>query len=716
MALSTPTLRRVSDAVSGTCVVVLLATAILGVLQLDTPHPEGDLIYALGFLFMADAMVFTLVGALITHRQPRNTIGWLLLAVAGSWVLGLAVSVYADYGANIEPGSLPAPVLVYALFLWTWVPAVGVMAIFVPLLFPDGHLPSPRWRWFAWLAAASMVVVAAGSLLDPEAFDGSALAARTNPLGVAIPAARTTLEVLFLLFPLCMVVSAIGAVQRYRRSSGVERLQLKWLVTAGAFFAMFFGSTLVVGMLLSWFAPDLYDTNALDYGFNLVAPIAISFFPLAVGAAILKYRLYDIDVVINRSLVFGALAVFITAVYVAVVVGIGRLVGAGDRPNLALSVAATAIVAVAFEPVRSRLQKVANRLVYGERATPYEVLSAFADRVGGAYDATELLPLMARTVAQGVDAQRSEIWLRRGETFALAATWPAVKDRPALQPPSVDAEGAVPVTDRGEVLGAIAVVPRPGKELSPVEDRLVRTLAAQAGPVLRNVRLIDDLRTSRQRLVTTQDDERRRLERNLHDGAQQSLVAVALMVRLVQGKVAAESEAAARALESASAELSRAIEELRELARGIFPVVLGERGLGAALTSLAERSTVPLLVDERLGDRLPPDIERAMYFVTAEVVAGAGRAGASEVTVSLARSQDHVRLLIEDDGLLADEPGRGLALQRLRDRAAVVDGVLEVTDGPGAGLHLLCTVPLPKVTQDVTSNAAPTSIPLGAGQ
>src|SRR3954449_11227304 len=190
---------------------------------------------------------------------------------------------------------------------------------------------------------------------------------------------------------------------------------------------------------------------------QVVTAIILTALPLAVGAAILRYRLYDIDVVISRSLVYGALATFITAVYVAVVVGLGHLIGAGDRPSLALSIAATAIVAVAFEPVRDRLQKLANRLVYGERATPYEVLSNFADRMGGAYDATQLLPLMARTVGQGVDAVRSQVWLRRQGGFELAATWTS-SDNAATPLPasptleSIEADRITEVRDRGEIL------------------------------------------------------------------------------------------------------------------------------------------------------------------------------------------------------------------------------------------------------------------------
>jgi signal transduction histidine kinase len=372
-------------------------------------------------------------------------------------------------------------------------------------------------------------------------------------------------------------------------------------------------------------------------------------------------------------------------------------------------------VAVAFEPVRNYLQRIANRLVYGDRATPYEVLSSFAERVGGAYDARELLARMARTVAQGVDAECAHIWLRRDDRFERASAWPEQPE----SPPAVDrvpGDRVISVADQGETLGAISVIKRPGKQLTPVEDRLLNTLAAQAGPVLRNVRLIENLRTSRQRLVATQDEERRRLERNLHDGAQQSLVAVALMLRLTQSKLTPEGDAVTRTLDRVADELGLAIQELRDLARGIYPAILADRGLGAALSSLAERTPVPVQVNDRLEHRLLADIERALYFITAEVLASSAHADAAQVAIDLDQSPNTVTLQISDDGVPSGDPSRGLIMQGLLDRAAVVEGSLEVTDRPGVGLHLRCTVALPGVPSSTSPGADQPAVPLGSGQ
>jgi signal transduction histidine kinase len=496
-------------------------------------------------------------------------------------------------------------------------------------------------------------------------------------------------------FPLCILGCAVALVVRFRRSRGVERLQLKWLATAGAFVALTYLAAMTASLLAGGHDPVPGWVEALQEA-TLVSFAAI---PLAIGVAVLKHGLYGIDVVINKAVVFGVLASFITAVYVVIVVGIGRLVGHGDRPNLALSITATAVVAVAFQPVRDRVQRFANRLVYGTRATPYEVMSDFADRMGGTYAAADLVPMMARTVAQGVGARRVDVWLAVGPGLVREATWPL---EPAGQVPQATAdsiadlrgERVVPVRHHGDLLGALTVVKPPGEAVTPVEDKLLDDVAAQAGLVLRNARLIDDLRSSRQRLVTTSDEERRRLERNLHDGAQQNLVSVALMLRAVRGRLGPD-DAVGTALDLASQHLATAIEELRELARGIHPAILTDRGLAPALRSLAERSPVPVVVDYRLAARPPANVEGTLYFVAAEALANVAKyAQASEVTVRVTSTDATVTLAVDDDGVGGADDTRGSGLRGLVDRVSVVDGTLHVSSPRGGGTHLTCTVPV----------------------
>jgi signal transduction histidine kinase len=316
-----------------------------------------------------------------------------------------------------------------------------------------------------------------------------------------------------------------------------------------------------------------------------IASLGSDGLPIAIGLAILKYHLYGIDIVINRTLVYGALAAFITAVYVGIVVGIGTLIGSGGQPNLALSIVATAIVAVAFQPVRERLQRIANRLVYGKRATPYEVLSRFSERVAESYASNEVLPRMARVLAEGTGAVHAGVWLRAGKVVHQAAAWPDNSTLSAPVPLVGDglpdmpgADRAVAVRHQDELLGGLTVTKRKGESLTPVEEKLLTDLASQAGLVLKNVGLTDqllqrleDLRASRQRLVAAQDDERRRLERNLHDGAQQNLVAIKVKLGLAEMLAGSDAGKSRALLLELQADADEALETLRSLARGIYP-------------------------------------------------------------------------------------------------------------------------------------------------
>jgi signal transduction histidine kinase len=492
---------------------------------------------------------------------------------------------------------------------------------------------------------------------------------------------------------------------RFRRSAGDERQQLKWFIYAAV--------TTVVLVLPTWIIntppPTLYVLAALG------APLI----PVAVGIAILKYRLYVIDVVINKTVVYASLAAFITAVYVAIVVGIGSLVGHGDRPNVALSIVATAIVAVAAQPVRGRMQRVANRLVYGERASPYEVLTQLAERVGGEYATEDVLPRTARVIAEGTAAVRADVWLRFGGELRLAARWPSGGEDDA-EPVRLngdrgtvaiaEAGRSVPIFHQGELLGAIAVTKPPTEPFTPAEDKLLDDLASQAGLVLRNVGLTAELqarleelsrqatalRASRQRIVAAQDAERKRLERNIHDGAQQHLVALAVKLRLAKTLVRADARKAAAMLAELRGETAEALETLRDLARGIYPPVLEEQGLAAALHAQVYRSGMRVSIEADGLRRHPIETEAAIYFCCLEALQNAAKyAEASSVVVHLREEGDDLAFSIADDGLGFDPitVARGSGLQNMVDRVVALGGDVEVRSEPGHGTTVSGSVP-----------------------
>jgi signal transduction histidine kinase len=595
---------------------------------------------------------------------------------------------------------------------------LGLIGTFLILLFPDGHLPSRGWRWVGWFSGLAVAYVYLMITLIPGSLEEIGYPGVDNPLGVPVVGDLADLLLLtIVVIPISFVLCATAVVQRFRRSGGTERLQLKWLATAGATVAALYFVTMLGSLPTGFQDADAPWLLVLQQ----VSVLSFALIPLAIGVAILKHGLYEIDVVINRAVVYGALAVFITAVYVAIVVGVGRLVGGGDRPDLALSIVATAVVAVAFEPVRARVQRFANRLVYGVRATPYEVLSKFADRVGGSFDAGELLPTMARTVGEGIGATSTEVWLASGPGLVLETSWAAsgvvpVAPRTVEDVSELRGSRVAEVRHGGELLGALTVNKPAGEELNPAEEKLLADVAGQAGLVLRNVRLIEDLRSSRQRLVSTADEERRRLERNLHDGAQQSLVAVALMITSARSSLAPEDASLGPALEQAADQLRAAIDELRELARGIHPAILTDRGLGPAISSLAERSPVPVVVDFQLEQRPPAAVEASLYFAAAEALTNVAKyAHATEVTVTVAATGTPgggggLVLEVADNGIGGADMSRGSGLRGLVDRLAVVGGTVAVHSLPGQGTRLTCAVPV--LPTDEAPSGGPVPVPL----
>jgi signal transduction histidine kinase len=403
--------------------------------------------------------------------------------------------------------------------------------------------------------------------------------------------------------------------------------------------------------------------------------------------------------------VFGTLAVFITLVYVGLVVGVGTVVG--NRQSALLSAVAAAIVALAFQPIRVRAQRLANRVVYGNRATPYEVLSEFAERIAGVYASQEVLPEMATIVAAGTGAAQAVVWLRVGDELHAEASsngTPETAVRPVWGdelPASSEGETAVPVRHGGELLGAISIL-MPAKEtLSTAGERLVADVASQAGLVLSNARLIEELRASRQRLVAAQDAERRKIERNLHDGAQQQLVALAVKQRLAATLVAKDPAAASAMLDSLQQETTDALETLRDLARGIYPPLLADQGLAAALSAQARKAAVPVEVDSDGIGRYAQDVEAAVYFCCLEALQNIAKyADAALVRMRLSARDGWLTFEVTDDGRGFDRQRTpmGSGLQNMADRLAAAGGSLEIRSRPGEGTTVTGALPIPEPT------------------
>jgi signal transduction histidine kinase len=636
------------------------------------------------------------VGVIVATRERRNPIGWLFL---GASLLGSLHAFSGEYALRGLLGAPGLPGVQWAAWLSNWIidPVFPAGAfLFVLLLFPTGRLVGPRWR----LLAGAAVLITAGLLLATIPYDAPisiAANVRSVPNPTAIKGSGALLGWLWVTWPgslLLLLGAGASIVVRYRRSAGDERQQIKWFAFAVVATLVAYAVTFPFGFASQYAAP--LSNAVLEVGIGVAIPVAC-------GIAILKYQLYGIDIVISRAIVYGALAALITAVYVGIAVGFGTLIGSGGKPNLGLSILATAIVAVGFQPVRVRLQHIANRLVYGKRATPYEVLSEFSERVAETYAAGEVLPRMARVLQEGTGSAAATVWLRADDQLRPAATYPETSNGQAplslvgSRLPEIDGvQRAVPVLHQGDLLGALTITKRRGESLTPIEQKLIEDLAHQAGLVLKNVGLTAELL---QRLVASQDEARRRLERNLHDGAQQHLVALKVKVGLADMLMDRSPDKARVMLQQLKGEADEALENLRDLARGIYPPILAERGLVEALQAQARKATVPVLVEAGTIARHPQEQEAAVYFCVLEALQNVQKyAGASQATVRLSEPDGVLRFEVDDDGCGFDfaTVRRGSGLTNVADRLDALDGHLEIDSAVGHGCRLRGALPVPQ--------------------
>ena len=461
---------------------MMAARLVVVVLGAATPLPPGfpppvvQAIEVIGFLGAP------ILGGVIASHRPENPYGWLWCAIGLSLGVTFLAVGYGAYTLVVEPGALPGGVAAAWVSSVTTYLVLGLLP-FVFLLFPDGRLPSRRWRPVAWTAGlvgvahAVLIAVQPGPIYDFPFVD--------NPLGFS-GATGDVADLVVLAFVLTLTLSAASLAVRFRRARGQERQQLKWLAAAsipvlGFFVALVFGPT--------------WQNRLLD---AVIIALLFSAMYAAIGIAVLRHRLYDIDLLLTRTLAYGLLTAAFTVVYLVIVVGIGSLVGSRGRPSL-LPIAATAVIAVAFQPARERSRRLANRLVYGSRATPYEVLSAFSRGVAGA-STDDSLQRMARLVVEATGAREATVWLRLGDVLQPQARWPRDGRLPepvALQGRGVqEALAATPATSRSfpvgheeELLGALTVTISPAEPLTVAGEKLIGDLAAQTGLGLRFQRM-----------------------------------------------------------------------------------------------------------------------------------------------------------------------------------------------------------------------------------
>jgi signal transduction histidine kinase len=621
---------------------------------------------------------YAAAGALITSRRPRNGVGWTLLAVGGLVAVAGLADAYAGYAfASGAPGAVIARWLQSLL----WDPAFALLLVALPLLFPTGRLPSPRWRAVAVAAGLGVTALLVVGALSPGPI-GTELPI-DNPFGWDGGAAM--LELLDTLAEGLVMATAIIAlaapVVRYRRGGPVERRQLLWFVYA-------------MGLLVALFALSAM-TELLPFsdGVGVVLEIAaIASVPVAISVAILRHGLYDIRVVVGRTLVYGVLSIAILLLYGGVVVGAGAVIGGDETSVLPLLVVVA--VAVTFHPARTRLQAAVDRRLLGLGRDPYAALQELGRRLTSPQAHDDALPSIVAAVRETLRLPYAAIETPDGQVRAAAGA-PA---GPIVR---------IPIEHSAMDMGHLVVSPaRAHETLTAVERRLLEDLGRLAAVAVHSVELTEELVRSRQGLVDAREDERRRLRRDLHDGLGPELAGLALGLEAAAASLTTRPEEAREQVTVAARRLRGAVDDVRRIIYDLRPPALDDLGLVQALQQRAmefrhgdpDRGRPPLAVrfdtDGELGS-LPAALEVAVYRIVTEAMHNVWRhTTARHCTVRLRMDAGlHVEVVDDGDGLPTSvRPGVGM--NSMVERASELGGRCSIGIGPAGGTQVSASIPV----------------------
>lgn len=630
-------------------------------------HPPYSAFEALGFAaFAAPAL---LAGLAIARRQPANPVGPIVAGLGLLPALDVALEAWA---AAAMHGQADGAGWAALLFQSDWIPVFALLSLLL-LLFPNGRPVGPRWRWAVGLAVVAPFIALAATTFRDEPFDAPyADVARPLPLLPDLPeAVLSTIGLGSLLA--AVVLAAISVIVRLRRSRGVERTQIKWLAAAAMLLPVALVAGTVEGALIDGTGPVTLVTFLGAY-LALIGAVAV---------AMLRHGLYDVDRVISRTIAWLALSVLLVAGVVTVALVIAVPLGGGSVAGAAVAGIAAALV---FDPLRRRLQRVVDRRFDRDRARAVGRVEAFASRLRDGAAEPEDIEGVLRD-ALGDSDLRLLVWLPEHATHAdLTGSEQPVPTPGGGRTVTAVGRGSAPL---GLIVHSDRLLQRPGLLAEVVRAAALPVEVARLRCELR--RRLDEVEESRERIVRAGYEERRRLERDLHDGAQQRLVALGMALRRVQRRPDADPEVV-RALDGAVDELSDAVSGLREIARGLRPGALDD-GLGPALADLARRSPLTVEVDGP-PQGLPPEIETAAYYVVCEGVANAVKhAGATRVDICAQRVNGSLTLTIADDGRGGAAATAGGGLSGLADRVAAHGGALRVHSPPGAGTRLEVVLP-----------------------
>jgi signal transduction histidine kinase len=616
---------------------------------------DGDL-----FLIplVPNVLAAALMGGLVASRRPGHLMGVLLGGFGFTAAVDLLAFTYARAAMVRFPGSLPFARPLMWVTAWDYVPPFTFVLLLV-LVFPDGRLLSARWRPALWAAAAFAVLSVVGNAFAPESMGGW-FADRPNPYAV-----RGSLFMLFIYVAsvcgLAVVVAAVASgVQRWRRAGHVERQQLKWLLAVMPFYV-----ACVIG---TQFFPD-----ALAFGL-ISGALAGLVLAVGLGLAVLRYRLYGIDVLVSRAVVYGLLTVAVAGVYLVVVAVAG--VPFELRRGLSVPVLVTVLAAAVLLPVRERLQRRVDRVFFGDRGTPYAAMARLGRQVENAATAEPVLDSVATVVASSLRLPYAAVELRVGDEWVPTAAC-------GLRGAEVV---SFPLMFQRETVGRLVVGQRaPGEKLSPDDERLLGNLARQVAPAAHAVALRQALDASLAGLATAREEERRRLRRHLHEGLGPTLAGLTLGLDTARARTAGQAELQ-ELLGRLKAETQRAVTDVRRIVYGLRPPALDELGLAGSLREEVGRlhCEAPALVvtlevpATGLAD-LPAALEVACYRIVTEALTNVARHAHATRCSVLIQLDRGLGVEVRDDGVGLPEGWRaGVGIASMRERVTELGGELRI--------------------------------------
>lgn len=658
---------RFTWALGAAALVLLTATAVLAI-------ADGD---AYILVLIPGTAVSAVFGGLIALRRPGHPIGTLLCASALAGAISDWVFCYAHAAVIRYPGALPFGTQAMWMAAWDYVPAVALGTLLVPLVFPDGRLLSRRWRPAAWCAIGYLVLAGVGNAFTQQSMGGF-FGGRPNPYALGGPLPGVLLGA----GSVCGLAVAVGAIAsmalRWLRGGRVVRQQLKW------FFA-----TLPLGLasvvFVQAFPAEVAATLVLAAASSVVTALAI-------GLAVLRYRLDDIDVLLSRAVVYGLLSAAVAGLYLAVVAVAAGSFGTGD--GLTVQLVATVLVAGVLLPVRGRLQRRVDRLFFGDRGSPYAAMARLGRQVEEATSVSPVLESVVTVVAGSLRLPYAAVQLPAPGGWVTDSSWGRAP-----------AEVVVfPLTFQRETVGRLLVGQRaPRERLSPDDERLLASLARQVAPAAHAVALRRALDASRTGLVTAREEERRRLRRDLHDGLGPTIAGLTLGLDTARAQLmCADTASLEELLTGLKAETQRAVGDIRRIVYGLRPPALDEAGLAGALreeTARLERQAPDVMVELRLPDadldELPAAVEVAAYRISTEAVTNVFRhARARSCSVSI-ETGPVLRLVVCDDGVgMPDGWRAGVGITAMRERVAELGGALTIGPLNPCGTRIEACLPV----------------------